>query len=164
MRPVDAGGGSPWDWPLFIGFGRPPFASLLAPEGGWQAAPQGVALGTFGWADPATGLVSNAQVSGAVLGFVLPVQWLWNRHSISWRHDGLPVLAGGRPVVVGSVGDFFTPFPDGAQQGAQVYVDPATGLPYSQDNGGYVASPWVAMNDSDAGHLARVTTSVKAFN
>lgn len=167
-EPYYAGGGTPFDWPLFIGYGRPPYACIDAGPFAILAGPDGVAVGSFGWVNPTNGLVTNTQVDGAALGFVLPVAWLGDPEVATWScANGFRqrVLRPGMNCVVAAVGEFVPTFPQGAQVGSQVYVDPATGLPYTDSNSGaYVATQWTAMQSCGARASARISSFVSPFN
>lgn len=166
-------------WPLDIGYTRPPYASFPAGNSGLVAGSSGVILGRFGWA--ADGIVSNAYSAGAILGFVLPVYdaWNWQRAYPSfpaWQqknqsgysvdpvvnNNTFPVLVlrSGQQVVLGSVGDFVTPFQYGIQTGAQVYADPASGQPVDSTFVGGIATHWTAMQSGSAGSRVRISSSV----
>lgn len=147
-----SGAGTPFDWPTAIGYSRQPFTSLSAGPGALAAGVDGILLGRFGWADPQTGQCSNARTDGALIGFVLPVVQFWNFQRVRPTRDaaGYPVLElrAGLPCVLASTGDFYARFPFPAQAGSQVWVDPATGLPYGADGGGFVATKWTVMESS----------------
>ena len=151
MRGV-SGAGTPFDWPTAIGYSRQPFANVVAGPGALVAGPDGCFLGRFGWTDPNSGQVSNAFVAGGLLGFVLPVVQWWNYQRVRPTRDasGYPVLElrAGLPCVLAATGDFYARFPFPAQAGQRVFVDPATGLPYGADGGGYVATKWTVMESS----------------
>ena len=161
------GAGTPFNWPTAIGYGRQPFANVPASAGTMTAGPNGVQLGLFGWADPVLGEVSNE--SPGILGFVLPVPRAWNWQKCTPTLPGSPVrgliLRAGLACVLAASGDFVTTFPFGAQAGNQVFTDPATGVPYSGNPGGLVATPWTVMS-SACGCNARVRISsfVAPFN
>lgn len=145
------GAGTPFNWPQAIGYDRAPFASL--PSGAWRcvAGPAGLQLGIFGWADPNTGQVSNSEVAGGFLGFVLPViQMLnWQRCYRTRGPTGLAViLRAGLECVLAAAGDFITTFPLGAQAGQRVYADPVTGAPYGGNPGSAIATPWTVMENA----------------
>ena len=143
------GAGTPFNWPNAIGYGRAPFANLVAGPGALTAGPDGVQMGIFGWADPVTGRVANARSDGALLGFVLPIRGMWNwqrctRTPLGAAVRGL-ILRSGLAVTLAAAGDFVTTFPFGGQAGDQVFTDPATGVPYAGNPGGFVATPWTLM-------------------
>lgn len=164
-----SGAGTPFDWPTALGYSRQPFTNLLAGRGGLTAGPNGVALGIFGWADPNTGQVSNVQGSGQQLGFVLPIFEMWNWQGV-YRQCGAPgtppllIRRPGLEVVLASQGDFLTRFPLGAQAGQQVFTDPATGLPYSGNPGGYVPTGWTVMQSGGCNERCRISSFTRPFN
>jgi hypothetical protein len=144
------GAGTPFDWPQAIGFGRQPYASLVAGAARLTAAATtGVAAGQFGWADPVTGQVANVFTAGWALGFVLPPRqwWNWQRAYTQRGPFGPPqlILRPGTEVIVAAAGDFLTLFPFGAQAGNRVYADPATGYASSGNPGTFIATPWTVM-------------------
>lgn len=165
-----AGAGSPFNWPASIGYARQPYASF--PAGPWRciAGPEGVALGIFGWVDPNTHEVSNVQTEGAHLVFVLPVvgMWNWNRcYPNRVAPCGPPqiILRAGLEVVPAVQGDFLTRFPLGAQAGARVWTDPATGLAYDANlTGGYIATPWTVITNCGCNGLARISSFTAPVN
>lgn len=167
-EPSYSGGGTPFDWPLFIGYGRPPYASVDAGPFALTAGPNGLAVGAFAWVNPVNGQASNAQVEGGKFGFVLPVPRLADPEVATTScANGFPqrVLRPGMACVVGAVGEFEAAFPQGAQVGMQVYVDPATGLPYTNSNGGaYIGTRWTAMQNCGARARARISSFVSPFN
>lgn len=185
MRGGRSGGGSPFEWFPEIGYGRPPFAAFAAGPFQCRAGENGVVLGIFGWMDPATGLVGNEQVEGGLLGFVLPVfnMYNWQRAYTLPPPDapirpGFPpggyttqlepqanppnygqiVLRPGMGCVLAVAGEFNTRFPLGAQVGQPVWVDPESGLPYSQDLGGYVQTGYQSAANAECGGLARISS------
>lgn len=167
-EPLYSGAGTPFDWPLFNGYGRPPYASIDAGPFAIVAGPSGVAIGAFGWVNPDNGQVTNTQVAGAALGFVLPVVRLEDPNVATWsRANGFPqrVLRPGMGCVVAAIGEFMPVFPQGAVVGSQVYVDPTTGLPYTDSNGGaYIGTNWTAMRSCGARSRGRISSFVSPFN
>jgi hypothetical protein len=166
------GAGSPFDWPVAIGYSRAPLASY--PAGGFAAVAgsNGVAIGIFGWIDP-DGIVSNTQEDDEqLLVFVLPLinSYNWQRVYPSFpaftgrNISGYPVdpyqnpapftlavIRAGYETVLASVGTFKTRFPGGGQVGDQVWADPDTGLAYDANvTGGYVPTPWTCMQNGNA--------------
>lgn len=176
------GAGTPFDWPEAIGYGRAPYASLSA--GAWQftAGPAGVALGTFGWVDPDSGLVSNTLIPGALLGVILPVPLAlkWSRTVVRGPYR---FLRHGLGCIVAAVGNFAVRLPLGGQIGAQIYADSTTGLPYAagtfnqpsmddseitmdsaavrMDQTPYVPTGWTLMQSGAAGARLRISSFVK---
>lgn len=166
-EPYYAGGGTPWDWPLFNGYGRPPHTTLTVGGFALSAGPNGVAIGTFAWVDPDTGEVSNTQIPNGPMGFVLPVVRIWDpMEATSTRINGFlqRVIRPGLACVLAATGDFETLFPAGASAGSQVFTDPSTGLPYTFNPGSYVPTPWTACRDSAPLSRGRMSTSIKPFN
>lgn len=143
------GAGTPFNWPQAIGYGRAPFANLTAGAWALTAGAAGLQLGIFGWADPNSGQVSNAQIAGGLLGFVLPVPQMrnWQRCYPACGPAGPGiVLRPGVECVLAAAGDFLTVFALGAQAGQQVYADPVTGAPYGGNaTGSAVPTPWTVM-------------------
>lgn len=163
------GAGTPFDWPEAIGYGRQPFACVPAGRGALTAGPDGAVFGIFGWADPVTGEVSNSLIDGGFLGIVLPIVQWWNwQRAYPQRGPDCSrqiVLRPGTALVLASQGDFIVRFPLPVQAGAAVYVDPATGLPYGANPGGYVRSAWVAMRSAcGCGERVRISSFATAFN
>lgn len=163
------GAGTPFEWSEAIGFGRQPFACYPAGKGGLVAGPSGVVLGIFGWVDPDLLEVSNVQTEGFALGFVLPVFNLSNFQRVfaQWGPLSGPelVLRQGLGCVVGVAGDFMTRFPLGGQAGNRVWADPATGLPYDADLGGYVPTTWTLMQTAcGCGARLRISSFVQPLN
>lgn len=181
------GAGSPFDWPVAIGYERSPFASL--PIGGFAtvAGPVGVAIGIFGWVN-AAGEVSNAMPIGApaTLVFVLPT-----RNGYNWQRvypslpalcaknlSGYPsdpyqnpapfplqVIRSGIETIVSSTGTYDTRFPLGATVGSTVWVDPLTGLAYdSNATGTYVQTKWIALASGAANAVVRISSLVSPIN
>ena len=139
------------------GLGSNPFASVCAPfAGALKAAPGGVVVERFGWADPDTGQVSNVYQPGFIFGIVLPQPqryarngWLtayWNGGPPGYPQNPGLVLRGGQFVALAAVGDFWLRFPLGAQIGAQVWANQADGTPATG-----VGNPWTAGSDVPAG-------------
>lgn len=162
------GAGTPFEWPIAVGHGRAPFASFPAGPAGCVAGPQGVVLGIFGWVDRTTLQVSNVQAGGAQLGFVLPTFNMWNLQRVKpqWI-EGFGrqlLLRPGLECVVAVAGDFLTQFPLGGQAGSQVFADPATGIPYANNPGGLVATPWTLMQNGGCNAQLRISSFVKPVN
>lgn len=158
-----AGAGTPFQWPASTGYDRQPFANIVTGADRLTAsAPNGVALGIFGWADPVSGEVANELTAGWLLGFVLPVFNMWNWQRVSPRCNPpgptLLVLRPGLECVVAAAGDFITVFPLGAQAGQQVWTDPATGLAYGSDLGGYTPTKWTVMQNGGCNSRLRISS------
>ena len=133
-----------------------PYHSVLAGEGALKAGENGVTIGKFAWVDPATGLVSNAQVANGVLGFVrrdntaLITQYL---------AESTLLIPAGFGVTLYDKGDFWARFAGGATIGQKVFASitdgsvsaAATAPADTVDTGFVVASTAVA------GALAKIT-------
>jgi hypothetical protein len=136
------------------------------------AGPQGLAIGTFCWFDPDTGQANNVQSASTLLGFVLPLANrynLWERVYTQFPVDGAPpfpqqIIRPGIACVLASSGVFAPKFPNGGQVGSQVFTDPTTGLPYSGNVLGFVATPWTLLQSGGPGAKLRISTFVKPFN
>lgn len=167
-EPLYSGGGTPFNWPLFNGYGRPPYASVDAGPFALTAGANGLAIGAFAWIDPATGQSFNAEISGGKFGFVLPIPWLGDPEVATLScANGFPqrILRPGMACVIAAIGEFRALFPQGAKVGMQVYADPTTGLPYTTSNGGaYIATKWTAMQTCAARARARISSFISPFN
>lgn len=168
MRENWSGAGTPFEYPLFDGYGRAPYASVVVGALAVLAGANGVAVGAFAWVDSESGLASNAVIDGAAMGLVLPVPriWDWEVATTSYA-NGFPqrVLRPGMTCVVAANGDFRPVFPQGGVAGMQVYADPATGLPYAgQAQPNYVASGWTLMQNGGPRARLRMSSSVQPFN
>jgi hypothetical protein len=166
-----AGAGSPFEWWPTLGYDRQPYANVISGPWALTAGPDGVQIGVFGWADPNTGEVSNAQIDGGLLGFVLPVTGLYNWQRVYPQAPatgcGPPafILRPGMQCVLAAAGDFLTRFALGAQAGQQVFADADTGAPYGGNPGGAVATPWTVMqNACGCNALLRISSFAKPFN
>lgn len=121
------------------------------------AAPDGLAVGVFGWADPDTGQAANERTSpGQLLGFVLPVYG--GAYPVQ-RVPGRPAfIRPGYQVTLCSRGDFWACFANGASFGQPVYASLVDGSVIS----GYAANaeltPWVVAMDAAPGELAIIST------
>lgn len=168
------GAGTAFDWPEAIGFGRQPFVS--ASLGPWQAqaGPQGLAIGSFGWIDLDTGLITNTYVDGTKLVFVLPLANpynAWERVFIQPPNfeTGFPpfaqmIIRPGVACITAVSGVFAPKFPSGGQAGAQVYADPATGLPYSGNvTGTYLPTPWTLTRSGGCGAKLLMSSFLAPF-
>jgi hypothetical protein len=145
---------------------RNPAATLPAPvPRGFTAGPAGAAMGRFGWADPATGLVSNVYTAGFLLGLVT-LQRLIDNPAALWdfaywqRTPGYPgswYIRQGKMVTLANTGDFWVRFMAGSQVGLRIWADPATGYAYTADAGGFILTPWYAAINVQPGGLGVVT-------
>ena len=133
-----------------------PYHSVLAGEGALKAGENGVTIGKFAWVDPATGLVSNAQVANGVFGFVrrdntaLITQYL---------AESSMLIPAGFGVTLYDKGDFWARFAGGATIGQKVFasitdgsVSAAATAPADTVDTGFVVASTAA-----AGALAKIT-------
>jgi hypothetical protein len=173
LETFGSGAGTWFDYPEAIGFSRAPFVSLPAGPWAWVAGTEGLAIGAFAWADPATGEVTNVQAPNTLLCFVLPLADpynLWQRVYTVFPVDGVPpfpqqIIRPGVGCVLAQSGVFSPKFPNGGQVGMQVFADPATGLPYSGDvTGNYVATGWTLLKSGGPGARLRMSSFIQPFN
>ena len=179
------GAGTPFNWPVAIGYERPPLACLPTGAGAAVAGAPGCAHGIFGWVAP-DGTTTNSQVAGGILAFMLPVLdgYNWQRAYPSFpagsdeNISGFPtdpytntapfplhVIRPGNPVVPATMGRFNTKFILGAQIGSLVWTDPNTGLPYaSQVDPSYILTPWTVMGSGGANAVLPISTLVPALS
>jgi len=133
-----------------------PYASASAGAQQMTAAPGGVILSRFGWADPDSGQVSNVFSRGARLGWVCPTRGTWARvywNGFAWA------LRQGLGCVLAVLGDFHAQFCLGAQAGQAVYADPITGQAYSGNaTGTAILTPWTVVTQSCNGNWAIIST------
>lgn len=133
-----------------------PYHTVLAGEGALKAGSAGVKIGVFAWADPATGLVSNAQVANGVLGFVrrdntaLITQYL---------AESSMLIPAGFGITLYDKGDFWARFAGGATIGQKVFasivdgsLSAAASAPANTVDTGFVVASTAA-----AGALAKIT-------
>lgn len=130
---------------------RNPYGTL-APSS--VVGPVDVATGRFGWLDPLTGEVSNIEADSALIGLVQPRYGLW---SLTYVKKGVRYVRSGKPITLATTGDFWVKFPNGANIGAVVYADPATGIAYAADGGGFVRTKWKAVTRAAPGCLAIIS-------
>ncbi len=134
-----------------------PRAVTLAGVAAFRAAePDGLAVGVFGWADPATGFARNERTDpGQMLGFVLPVyNGCWSIRRTFTRAYIRP----GYQVTLCAAGDFWTRFEEGAEAGAQVYARIVDGAPVSGYAADAEATPWYVATSTEPGGLAIIST------
>ncbi len=115
-----------------------PRTSVIAGAGAMKAAPAGLTVGLFAWADPATLLAYNVYAANRLLGFV-------HRENQGMITDFLGIASmlvpGGYPVTLMSRGDFWAFFAAPAAVGEAVYAVPATGVA-TVTSGGNQATPF----------------------
>ena len=134
-----------------------PYHSVLAGEGMFKAAPAGVIIGRFAWANMDTGLVTNAKVAGGVIGFVrrdnsgLITQYL--------SEAGMTIPSG-FGVTLYDGGDFWARFPAGATVGHNVFAKDADGTLATAAGAtlaGHTFTGFVVASKAAAGELAKIT-------
>lgn len=136
---------------------RNPYSCLA---GNYAAGPTDIAMGRFGWGDPGPATVSNVQTPKTNLGLIVPRFGLW---SAVYLQAGVWYLRKGKPVTLAVKGDFWVRFPYGAIAGCPVYADPATGIAYAADGGGFALTNWQAVTDAPAGGLAIISPYTHYF-
>lgn len=159
--PIDRSGGPTWANPV---------PSVLAGPGALRAAPGGTLEGRFGWANPATGLVSNTRVTAAdQIGIVTPYRnrsgqgvlganWTWHTYDAAAR--GFRIRQG-LNVNLQAAGPVWARFAGGAYAGQIVYASLIDGTAISGETSDAEASPWVVSSNCDPGNLAIISTSAK---
>lgn len=113
-----------------------------------------IAVGRFGWLDPLTDEASNVAQDNALLGLVQPRYGLW---SLTYVQKCVRYVRAGKPITLCASGDFWVRFPFGALIGATVYADPATGIAYSADGGGFIATKWKVATNTRPGCLGIIS-------
>lgn len=137
---------------------RNPYASIGSAR---AAGPVDLAMGRFGWVNEDTGEVFNTLVTPGALGVIVPRRGLW---AVVYPRLGVWYLRAGKPVTVAATGDFFLRFPGGAYIGNPVYADPATGIAYAFDPGGFVLTKWQVVTNCPPGALAKVSPYINIGN
>lgn len=143
---------------------QPVPSSVLAGPGALRAGGD-LLQGRFGWADPVTGLVTNAQGAGTLLGLVLPKvrppvrrfsqQWTWAYTDAG----GLTYIRSGIGVTLVSNGNYCVRFPAGAVVGEVVYADILDGHAVSGEADGSFQTPWTVAVGCTPGCLGEISTS-----
>lgn len=113
-----------------------------------------IAVGRFAWADPASFEVSNVRMANGLLGLAQPRAGLW---SLTYWRRGVRYLRAGKPVTLYAAGEFYVRFPLGTLIGNPVYCDPATGIAYGSNLGGYILTSWVAVTNVRPGALGVIS-------
>lgn len=158
-----------------------PFASALSGTGGLRAAPGGLLQGRFGFADPTTGLVTNAPVGASyTFGVVIPLdsvnganggvvggparfggrqaQFTWqtyDREARAWR------LRAGLVATLMPRGNFYLRFPGGANYGESVYASLVDGSAVSGDPTNAVLSAFKVCQPGGPGCLVIVSSTAR---
>jgi hypothetical protein len=119
---------------------------------------QDLAVGRFAWADPITGQCSNAQIAGGQYGIAQPVwTFRWGSWGLTYISGGVRFVRAGKPITLYVSGDFWVKFPNGALIGQTVYIDPATGIAYGADGGGFVATKFQVTTNTAVGGLGIIS-------
>jgi hypothetical protein len=114
-----------------------------------------LACARFAWADPATGVTTNTEIEGGRIGLVMPAPGR-NWQATYWER-GVQYIRAGKPCTVITSADLYCRFPLGGLIGSPVWVDPATGIPYAVDGGGYVPTRFTLVTDTPAGALGVIS-------
>lgn len=130
---------------------RNPYGSLPTNS---VVGPIDIAVGRFGWLDPLTDEAGNVAVDNAIIGLVQPRYGAW---SLTYVQRGVRYVRAGKPITLCATGDFWVKFPFGANIGAVVYADPATGIAYTADGGGFIATKWKAVTRAGVGGLGIIS-------
>lgn len=118
--------------------------------------PDGLAVGQFAWANPATGLATNSKPNDeTLLGFVLPNYGGWQRMSFTHMRQ---FLRPGVEVTMCAAGDFWARFPYGAIPGQPVYALTVDGTPISGYSDAAQPTPWSVVSFASPGELAIIST------
>lgn len=160
-----------------------PYHSSLAGPGAWRAGVGGLLQGRFGFGDPTTGDVLNAQTTAAdALGVVIPLRsfnranggviggpaafggpiasWSWQTYDRvykAWR------LRQGIVATLMDKGNFWLRFDGGANYGDTVYASLVDGSAISGVVDSAVGTAFVVCSNANAGCLALVSSTAR-FN
>ena len=134
-----------------------PYHSVLAGEGNLKAGPDGVTIGRFAWADPVTGLVSNAKITGGVIGFV-------RRDNTAlltkYLAESTMLIPAGFGVTLYDKGDFWGRFAAPAAIGQKVFASDTGGslrASSSATEAGHTDTGFVVASNAAAGELAKIS-------
>jgi hypothetical protein len=164
LPPIDRSNGPTWANPV---------PSVLAGPGALRAAPGGTIQGRFGWANPATGLVSNTRITAEdQIGIVKPYRsasgadvvgfgWTWQYFdpTITPLPFGGLVIRQGLNVNLIAAGPMWLRFVGGAYPGETVYASLTDGSAISGSAAGAEATRWVVSSNCSPGNLAIVSTT-----
>lgn len=118
--------------------------------------PDGLAVGVFAWANPATGYATNSKPNDeTLLGFVLPVRGGNQRVYLT---PGRVHIRPGIEVTLAAAGDFVTLFPYGAIPGQPVYASTVDGTPISGYSDDAQLTSWAVVSYAAPGQLAIIST------
>jgi hypothetical protein len=158
-----------------------PYSTLPAFAGAWCAGPAGVSFNRFGFADPNTGLVSNAYSPGQEMGIVLPQPLRYGRNGwnlAQWSNfvppgspplppSGIPptlILRQGMPCTLLIQGRFIMQFLGGTQVGQQVFASVADGSAWTGVTGaGYLPTAWTTLGACGPNGRVQINTYVPPF-
>lgn len=134
-----------------------PRAVILAGVASFRAAdPDGLAVGVFAWADPATGYAANERTSAEqLLGFVLPV---YGGHTPMRRTWARSYIRPGYQITMCARGDFWARFPGGAEEGQPVYASIVDGDAISGYADAAELTPWRVVTSCGPGGLSIIST------
>lgn len=135
-----------------------PRAVILAGVSSFRAAaPDGLAVGVFGWADADTGYAANERTAAhQTLGFVIPV---YAGYCPVFQRTGCrSFVRPGYQVTLCSGGDFWAKFDAGAEPGQPVYASPVDGSAISGYVAGAELTRWTVATAAAPGELAIITT------
>jgi hypothetical protein len=159
--PIDRSNGPTWFNPV---------PSVLAGAGALRAPPGGTIQGRFGWANPATGLVSNTRLTAQdQIGIVKPYRsssgadvvgfgWTWQFFDPLVRAFR---VRQGLNVNLIAAGPFWLRFAGGAYAGEPVYASLSDGSAVSGSAADCEQTPWIVSSNSEPGNLAIVSTTAK---
>lgn len=134
------------------------------PVGPWSlvAPPSGVAVGSIGWANPATGICSNYFQPNSFPGFIhreQQAQALQNSGAAILANIGTALILSGYPVTALSQGDFWGLFQGAAAVGNSVYANPTTGALIAGASGAGVTASNTSVTTSGGNTLTLVGTT-----
>ena len=133
-----------------------PYHTVLAGEGALKAGAGGVKIGVFAWVDPATGLVTNAQVANGVLGFVRRDNTALINQYLA---ESSMLIPAGFGITLYDKGDFWARFAGGATIGQKVFASITNGTVTSAATApaDTVDTGFVVASTAVAGALAKIT-------
>jgi len=98
----------------------------------------------------------------ATVGFPFGVAMQYRRNRIgegqaTFIVGGVRYLIAGKPITLADTGVFWVRFPQGAFIGAVVYTDPASGIAYAADGGGFIATKYRVTTNTAPGALGIIS-------
>jgi hypothetical protein len=134
--------------------------------GSWSAAPGGTIAARFGWANPATGLVSNTRITSAdQIGIVPPISARGGviGAGYTWQFYDPVVRAfrirQGLGVTLIASGPMWLRFAGGAYTGQCIYASLDDGHAVSGSGANSELTPWVVASNAVPGALAIASTN-----